>query len=203
MASSYPYAQKSAPRKGVSSSVLHVKSEAVCPKPALDFCDMGNLADRLAQAMKLRDMEVADLVRETGLSKSAIHFILNGTTKAENLRAVNLDKLSESLRVDRDWLLYGRGTPESPVPRSQSERLDADILIHADWLVHWEDEVRGVTRFLPKTDRDGYLRRLAHVYDMAKADGGRLSPAHADQIIEAAKGERNVRNTKERERNGH
>jgi len=163
---------------------------------------MGTLAERLDEGMKLRRLEVADLVRATGLSKAAIHFVLNGTTRPETIRAVTVDKLAEALSVQRDWLLYGRGTPDTILGRSsQSVGLDEATLLNADYWVQFEQTASGVTEITPEL-RNSYLRRLAHVYALAQADGGRLSSAHADQIINAVKGERDVRGTKDRGSNG-
>lgn len=163
---------------------------------------MGTLADRFKRAMTQRGKTVADLVTETGLSKAAIHFVLNGTTKPDTIRAVNIDKLAEALSVSRDWLLYGRGTPDALSGRSsQMVGLDEATLFHADWWVNYEQAAAGIENITP-TNRDDYLRRLAHVYALAQADGGRLSPAHADQIINAAKGDAHVRGTKDRGSNG-
>lgn len=163
---------------------------------------MGNLAERLKKAMLLRRLEVADLVEKTGLSKAAIHFVLGGTTRAETIRAFTVDKLAEALSVNREWLLYGRGTPDTILGRSsQSVGLDEATLLNADYWVQFEQTASGVTQITPEI-RNTYLRRLAEVYALAQADGGRLSDAHADQIINAVKGDRNVRSTKDRGGNG-
>lgn len=185
------------------SSGLAGQSEAGCPSIWLEFSPMGTtLAERLQQAMDWREWKVANVVKETGLSKAAIHFVLNGTTKAETIRAYNVDKLADALGVDRDWLLYGRGTPApQPLTPSQSVGLDVATLLHADWWVQYEEEAKGLTPVVSPDRRDDYLRRLAHVYEIARADGGRLSPAHADQIIEAAKGESNGRSIQDRSGN--
>jgi len=70
---------------------------------------MPSLKDRLAQAMKLRKTSVHALTEATGISRGSIYFILDGTTKAENIRAVTLDKIARALSVNREWLLYGHG----------------------------------------------------------------------------------------------
>jgi transcriptional regulator with XRE-family HTH domain len=185
------------------SSTLTAPGEAGCPAIWLEFAAMGtSLAERLQEAMDRRELKVADLVRLTRLSKAAIHFVLNGATKAATIRAVNIDKLAEALDVDREWLLYGRGTPHhSALTPSQSVGLDLATLLHADWWVQYEEEAKGLTPVVSPDRRDDYLRRLAHVYEIARADGGRLSSAHADQIIEAAKGESNGRSVQDRSGN--
>jgi len=106
---------------------------------------MDMLKDRLEQAMLTAGMarvsaagttpDVAALVKATGLSKSAIHFILNGDTKAETIRAFNIDKLAEALNCNRDWLLYGDDGVRKMGLKSHSPRLSPDMLPKAhEWM---------------------------------------------------------------------
>ena len=104
---------------------------------------MGMFKDRLAEAMRKRGMwqaekdrpDVAALVKATGLSKSAIHFMLDGQTKAETVRATTIDKLAEALRADRDWLLYGEETVKQVRPPSHVGRLDpAKLSLAREWM---------------------------------------------------------------------
>jgi len=139
--------------------------------------------------MTARGINAPRLAEITGLSKSAIHFILNGTTQAKNVRAMNLDAIAEALSANREWLLYGRGRMDGETqPASQPVGLNPAILQHADYWVHVEEELQGKASVVPPDRRDDYLRRLAHVYSLAEADGGRLSPAHADQFMREAQG---------------
>jgi DNA-binding Xre family transcriptional regulator len=104
---------------------------------------MGMLKDRLAEAMRRKGMwqvekdrpDVAALVKATGLSKSAIHFMLDGQTKAETVRATTIDKLAEALSADRDWLLYGEETVKQVRPASHVGRLDpAKLPLAREWM---------------------------------------------------------------------
>lgn len=101
------------------------------------------LKDRLATAMRNKGMwqaekdrpDVAALVKATGLSKSAIHFVLDGQTKAETVRATTIDKLAEALSADRDWLLYGEESAKQVRGPSHAGRLDPAMLPKAhEWM---------------------------------------------------------------------
>lgn len=95
---------------------------------------MATLNARIERAMKLRgEMKPAELARLTDLSKGAIGFILSGTTRADTIRAVTIDRIAEALGVNRDWLLYGTGPMEGIAPGpgvalSYVKRLDPDIV---------------------------------------------------------------------------
>lgn len=78
---------------------------------------MTTLAHRLDRAMKLRGWTVpAQFAREAELSKGGLAYILDGTTKADTIRAVTVDRLAQVLRINRDWLLYGIGPMEGAAP---------------------------------------------------------------------------------------
>ncbi len=75
---------------------------------------METMAERVKKAMALRGMTAPDLIARKVLSKAGIYFILDGTTKAEKIRASTVAKLSAALQVNPDWLQYGRGPMEGP-----------------------------------------------------------------------------------------
>lgn len=150
-----------------------------------------DLKDRLAHAMERRDMSVAALVKATGLTKSAIHFLLNGTTRPQTVRAWNIDLLADALRVDRDWLLYGRGhmdreggvklaSGQSGQP-SHFAPLDPAILARAEFWARVEEKA-GVE--YPDLRR---AERIIDLYRMVEADGGDLSAEHAIALVESAR----------------
>lgn len=70
------------------------------------------MAERVKRALELREMTPADLIARKVLSKAGIYFILDGTTKAEKIRASTIAKLSAALQVNPEWLQYGRGSME-------------------------------------------------------------------------------------------
>lgn len=160
-----------------------------------------DLKDRLQQAMDRRGMKVREVVEATGLSKSAIHFMLDGTTRPETVRAWNIDLLAEALDVDRDWLLYGRGSLNR-VPRvksqsgdarseSQNARLDPAILARADFWLRVEERAGLAYSDMRRA------QRIIDLYEMVQTDGGDLSAEHAIALVETArKGGSNGRNSK-------
>jgi phage repressor protein C with HTH and peptisase S24 domain len=70
---------------------------------------MDTMADRLKLALKVRGMTPADLIQQKVLSRAGVYFLLDGTTKAEGVKAATITKLCKVLRIERDWLLTGRG----------------------------------------------------------------------------------------------
>ncbi|MGO1069297.1 hypothetical protein [Lysobacter sp. CA199] len=54
-------------------------------------------------------MKPTDLIRPGTLSKAAVYFLLDGTTKPENIRQKTMTWLVSVLGVSREWLVTGRG----------------------------------------------------------------------------------------------
>lgn len=89
------------------------------------------MGGRLRQALDARDMEPPDLIRRTELSKGTIYNVLNDTTKPDKIWADTAAKICDVLRINRDWLLYGRGPMDGlarPAPASDEW---SDILGYA------------------------------------------------------------------------
>lgn len=82
---------------------------------------MDTMAERLKRALNLRSLTPADLVAQKVLSKAGIYFILDGTTKSDTIRSSTVDKLAKALRVNRDWLQYGKGQIEGTPDNGNSE----------------------------------------------------------------------------------
>lgn len=82
---------------------------------------METMAERVKRALALREMPPADLIARKVLSKAGIYFILDGTTKAEKIRASTVAKLSAALQVSPEWLQYGRGPMEGGQVANEGE----------------------------------------------------------------------------------
>jgi len=82
---------------------------------------METMAERVKRALALREMTPADLIARKVLSKAGIYFILDGTTKAEKIRASTVAKLSAALQVSPEWLQYGRGPMEGGQVANEGE----------------------------------------------------------------------------------
>jgi DNA-binding Xre family transcriptional regulator len=76
---------------------------------------MDTMAERLAEALRLRGMKPRDLIDATKLSRGTVYFILDGTTKAAKVRAETVEAICRVLRIRREWLLYGRGAMDAGV----------------------------------------------------------------------------------------
>lgn len=89
-----------------------------------------DIAQRLREAMDNAGKTQADLVRETGLSKSTLSRYLSGKFEPKQI-AVN--KLAIALNVAEMWL-WGCDVPmERPLPEELGE-LAADVLLNPDLL---------------------------------------------------------------------
>jgi transcriptional regulator with XRE-family HTH domain len=60
------------------------------------------LKDRLAEALRKRNMRAVDLVEAAGIPKSAISFYLSGKSKP---KADRLYKIAKTLDINEAWLL--------------------------------------------------------------------------------------------------
>lgn len=70
------------------------------------------MAERLKRALALRTLTPKDLVDKGVMSKAAVYFWLDGTAKADKVRADTVAKVCKALRINREWLLHGRGPIE-------------------------------------------------------------------------------------------
>jgi transcriptional regulator with XRE-family HTH domain len=73
----------------------------------------GIVPSALIFAMRLRNINAAELARETGISKAMLSLLL--ADKQTNTTAVNVSKLARTLRVPTDYLL---GLSDDPAPRN-------------------------------------------------------------------------------------
>ncbi len=105
------------------SSSLDSEVKLSRPRSVYFSSHMSTMAERVKQAMALRGMTAPDLIARKVLSKAGIYFILDGTTKAEKIRAATVAKLSAALQVNPEWLQYGRGPMEggASIPEGEWE----------------------------------------------------------------------------------
>lgn len=79
------------------------------------------MGERLKRAMTLRDVSVPDLVQAKVMSRANVYLILNGTTTPGKIREETVTALCKYLRINRDWLLHGKGPIEgTPSPGDES-----------------------------------------------------------------------------------
>lgn len=89
------------------------------PYYKFEVFDMNVIAERLKEAMKLRNLKQVDLVQRTGIGKSSICTYLAGEYLPKQ---TNLYKLAKALSVDPAWLM-GEDVPmewkDEPSPASR------------------------------------------------------------------------------------
>jgi transcriptional regulator with XRE-family HTH domain len=75
-----------------------------------------NYGERLAAALRLRNLKQSDLAKELGITRTAVSKIINGAQYLDFDLAV---KACEVLEISLDWLAYGidMGTPAEAVGR--------------------------------------------------------------------------------------
>lgn len=87
---------------------------------------MSITASRLKEALELRGMRQADLVRKTGIGKSAISQYLSGKVLPKQDK---LYLLARALQVSEDWLLGRTGIPTNDVEGGEmmADKTDAEF----------------------------------------------------------------------------
>lgn len=69
---------------------------------------MLNISECMKRTMKNKNLEVAEIAKKTGMSKSTIHDLENGTTV--DPRISTIDKLCSGIEISVDEFLYGGKT---------------------------------------------------------------------------------------------
>jgi transcriptional regulator with XRE-family HTH domain len=126
-----------------------------------------DIAQRLREAMTIAGKTQADLVRETGLSKSTLSRYLSGQFEPKQI-AVN--KLAVALNVAEMWL-WGCDVPmERPAPEELGE-IAADVLLNPD-LLRWVQLYKG----LEETDREMVLMLVENLHQKTKKADTKCQP---------------------------
>lgn len=134
---------------------------------------MNSMNERIAHAMALRGLNPPQLGELAELSKSGVHYILDGTTRPETIRAMTIDRIALALKVRRDWLLYGTGPMEwvADSAASYPKRLDPSTIEHAT--VMTQTMLGAGTRFDPFGDVPLFISAYEFVAD--PSPGNRVS----------------------------
>jgi transcriptional regulator with XRE-family HTH domain len=85
-----------------------------------------NYGDRLAAALKLRNLKQSDLARELNITQTGISKIINGTQYLDFDLAV---KACEVLEISLDWLAYGIDLETKPPFYRNPERQRIEYLM--------------------------------------------------------------------------
>lgn len=90
------------------------------------------LSDRVQAAMDAQQMTPADLARASDSTTATISNWRNGNVNPEHVKAAQLFKISDALKVDGRWLLLGGFGParvnESVPPYGESHPVKSDVL---------------------------------------------------------------------------
>ena len=85
-----------------------------------------NYGDRLAAALKLRNLKQSDLAKELGITRTAVSKIINGSQYLDFDLAV---KACEVLEIPLDWLAYGIDPEVKPPFYRNPERQRIEYLL--------------------------------------------------------------------------
>ena len=91
----------------------------------LDFLQVASVADRLREAMNMRNKKQVDLERETGINRSAISRYLSGEYEPKNKP---IYKLAKALDVSDQWLMGYDVPMERPKEQKNNDAI-SDIVV--------------------------------------------------------------------------
>ena len=72
-----------------------------------------NLADRLNEIRKARNLSIAEFAEELGIARSSLQVLLSGTG---NPRTDTIECIADQLGIDPVWLLSDQQEPPLPPP---------------------------------------------------------------------------------------
>lgn len=154
----------------------------------LPYSQMAALSERMRAAMAgPPKVSQAALARACGVKPPSVNDWLSGKTKT--IEGAHLLAAAARLNVNALWLATGKGPREVNVQQrvaevrttSQNLAMSAAILSRALLWLDFEERAAGMTPPLRRAER------LIALYQAVEADGGELSPDHADELIEAAR----------------
>lgn len=125
---------------------------------------MGIVADRLREAMDLRQIKQADLSRITGIGKSSISTYLSGEYEPKQ---INTYKLAQALNVNPSWLLGNDIPMDLPSAESTSLPQNQQIdVIHISYASgnQSSDELRKQLHEFIDSLPDDELRAMSIVF---------------------------------------
>lgn len=90
-----------------------------------DFVQVASVADRLREAMNMRNKKQVDLERETGINRSAISRYLSGEYEPKNKP---IYELAKALDVSEQWLMGYDVPMERPKAQKNNDAI-SDIVV--------------------------------------------------------------------------
>lgn len=112
---------------------------------------MKKFAQRLAEAMEIRDMSQAELALKSLISKSSISTYLKGSFMPKQ---ENIAKLARELHVSEEWLM-GKDVPMDPsAPKITNDMLKFALFNGEDGITdQMLDEVKAFAQYVKQKNR--------------------------------------------------
>lgn len=112
---------------------------------------MKKFAQRLAEAMEIRDMSQAELALKSLISKSSISTYLKGSFMPKQ---ENITKLARELHVSEEWLM-GKDVPMDPsAPKITNDMLKFALFNGEDGITdQMLDEVKAFAQYVKQKNR--------------------------------------------------
>lgn len=111
-----------------------------------DFVQVASVADRLREAMNMRNKKQVDLERETGINRSAISRYLSGEYEPKNKP---IYELAKALDVSEQWLM-GYDVPMDRPKAQKNNDAISDIVLK----LHSDEEFLSIVLKISKMDSE-------------------------------------------------
>ena len=111
-----------------------------------DFVQVASIADRLREAMNIRNKKQVDLERETGVNRSAISRYLSGEYEPKNKP---IYELAKALDVSEQWLM-GYDVPMDRPKAQKNNDAISDIVLK----LHSDEEFLSIVLKISKMDSE-------------------------------------------------
>ena len=111
-----------------------------------DFVQVASVADRLREAMNIRNKKQVDLERETGINRSAISRYLSGEYEPKNKP---IYELAKALDVSEQWLM-GYDVPMDRPKAQKNNDAISDIVLK----LHSDEEFLSIVDKISKMDSE-------------------------------------------------
>lgn len=104
---------------------------------------MDTIASRMREAMQLRNITQADLIKTTGITKSSISSYINGKYEPKH---DNIYKIAKALNVSESWLM-GFDVPMERLSTSSSY-VPETIAAHFEGKEFTDEDLSDIARFI-------------------------------------------------------
>lgn len=105
---------------------------------------MDTIAKRMKEAMLIRNITQADLIKSTGITKSSISSYINGKYEPKH---DNIYKIAKALNVSESWLM-GFDVPMERLSAAPSSYVPETIAAHFEGKEFSEEDLSDIARFI-------------------------------------------------------